>query len=49
MPSRAAASDSSVGVGVEELVLLVVLPPRFRLVTRLSVTCTRHKGSSRIH
>lgn len=49
MPSRAAASDSSVGVGVEEPVLLVVLPPRFRLVTRLSVTCTKRNGHSSIH
>lgn len=40
MPSRAAASDSSVGVGVEDPVLLVVLPPRVRLVTRLSITYT---------
>jgi hypothetical protein len=42
VPSRAAASDSSVGVGVgvEEPVLLVVLPPTVRLVTRPSTTYT---------
>lgn len=41
VPSRAAAKDSNVGVGVEEPVLLVVLPPIVRLITRDSVTCTK--------